>query len=84
MNEHLLWQTEPDGVLAAEIGELRLVVQPPVREFVRFMVLRRNSDGRRPALLCSGHEIDVRAAMDAAERKADTCSSPRVRTRTHR
>jgi hypothetical protein len=27
MNEHLLWRTEPGGVLAAEIGELRLVVR---------------------------------------------------------
>src|SRR4051812_41180062 len=40
-----LWRTEPDGVLAAELGTHRLIVQAPEHAggSVRFMVLRRDS-----------------------------------------
>jgi hypothetical protein len=73
MREHVLWRTESNGFLAAEIGELHLIVQPHAKEFVRFLVLRRTDNRGRPALLCSGHESDVGAAMKAAERKANAC-----------
>lgn len=71
MGYHDIWRTEPDGVLAAEANDLRLVVQAPeeVGGAVRFLVLRCDSEGQ--TILGSGTEDDVRAAMKAAARMAE-------------
>jgi len=75
MPEHQdVWRSEADGNVAAEVGAFRLVVRPPeeVRGPVRFLVLRRTEGGDRvPALVGSGTEADVRAAMTKAARMAD-------------
>jgi len=64
-----LWRTEPDGVLAAELGTHRLIVQAPEHAggSVRFMVLRRDSEGAL-ALTGSGMEADLHTAMKSAAR----------------
>lgn len=69
------WRPEPDGAVSAQAGTLRLVVHPRTPGgYARFLVLRRPGDaddgttGR--ALLASGSEEDVSAAMRAAERAA--------------
>jgi hypothetical protein len=69
-----IWRTECDGVLAAEVDTYRLVVQAPehIGGSVRFMVLRREHDDGALALIGSGTEADLRAAMKAAGRMADT------------
>lgn len=66
-----IWRTEPEGVLAAEIDGLRLVVQAPekVGGLVRFLVLRRDAGG--DTIIGSGTEGDVRAAMQAAIQMAE-------------
>ncbi len=68
-----VWRTEPDGVLAAEVGTYRLVVQAPEHAggSVRFMVLRRENDDDALALVGSGTKADLRSAMKAAARMAD-------------
>jgi hypothetical protein len=68
-----VWRTEPDGVLAAEVGNYRLAVQAPEQPggSVRFMVLRREGAEGALALIGSGHEADLRAAMKAAARMVD-------------
>lgn len=74
---HALWHTEPDGILAAESADLRLIVQASrdAGNSVRFLVLRRTKDGKHPyavayAIIGSGTAKDVRSAMEAAERMA--------------
>ena len=71
MGHQELWRTGPDGILAAEADGLRLVVQAPeeVGGAARFLVLRR--DGEGDAVLGSGTEGNVRAAMVAAARMAE-------------
>ena len=68
-----IWRTEPDGVVAAEVDNYRLVVQAPERigGSVRFLVLRRDGNERALALIGSGHEADMRRAMKAAARMVD-------------
>jgi hypothetical protein len=68
-----VWRTEPDGVLAAEVGRYRLVVQAPEHPggSVRFLVLRRDGAEGALALIGSGNETDLRTAMKAAARMAD-------------
>jgi hypothetical protein len=71
------WRTEPNGFLAAEVGGLRLVVRGPTKVdgFARFLLLGRVSrDGDRFALTASGTAESVREAMEAAERRAETCT----------
>lgn len=68
------WQAEPSGTRFAEKGRFRLVVLAPgVDRLVRFLVLRRPRDrGRYPyAVIASGTEDDLPAAIAAAERMAD-------------
>jgi hypothetical protein len=69
-----VWRTEPDGVLAAEVGTYRLIVQAPEHTggSVRFMVLRRENDDGALALIGSGMKADLRTAMKAAARMADS------------
>jgi hypothetical protein len=64
-----LWRTEAGTALVTEVGDLRLVVRN-VGGHPRFLVLRPLKDaGACPhALIASGTEADVRAAMAAAER----------------
>lgn len=71
-----VWRTERDGVLAANVGSYRLVVQPPERPdgSVRFLVLRREGAEGALVLIGSGHEADLRTAMRAAGRMADRLS----------
>jgi hypothetical protein len=71
-----LWRTEHPNNLAAEIGPFRLTVQLPekVGDFVRFLVLRRESAHKPETLVGSGSEEDVRSAMAAAERVAERCA----------
>ena len=73
---HELWRTEPQGILSADVGGLRLIVQAPERTggLVRFMVLRRDTLEGSEALVGSGSEETVRDAMTAAERMAGICS----------
>jgi len=66
MAQQILWRTEPGGVLAAEVGSLRLIVKR-TESAVRFLLVRHRGDDQHP-LLASGTEDDVRAAMEAAER----------------
>jgi hypothetical protein len=56
------------------VDTYRLVVQAPehIGGSVRFMVLRREHDDGALALIGSGTEADLRAAMKAAGRMADT------------
>ena len=81
------WRTEPDGAITAEAGALRLVVHPLTPGgYVHFLVLRRpGDDGAHAAMLASGSEADLSAAMRSAERAvarlADAGSS---RTPPHR
>ena len=66
-----LWQAEPEGALASDTGEFRLVVKS-VSGRVRYLVLRRGAGGDRgPALLASGTEDSAHAAMAAAEQTAE-------------
>jgi len=70
------WRTEPGGVIALETGALRAELKAsPASPYVRFLVLARPGDtgqaggrGPAPALLASGTEESVPAAMRAAER----------------
>lgn len=71
------WHPEPDGAIAADAGLLRLVVHPRTPGgYARFVVLRHAQPrpGVAPrdgcALLASGSETSVPAAMHAAERAA--------------
>lgn len=69
------WCPQSDGAVSAEAGALRLVVHPPAPGgYARFLVLRRaggaGGDAAGRALLASGSEEDVPAAMRAAERAA--------------
>jgi len=67
-----VWRCEADGSVAAYAGAFRLVVRPQgdARGPVRFLVLRRaGGDGTR-ALVGSGTERDLRAAMKTAARMA--------------
>jgi hypothetical protein len=65
-----VWRLEPDGVLAAEVGDFRLVVGKPetAGALVRFVVLRGATD--EPSIIGSGTEADVRSAMQTASRMA--------------
>lgn len=67
-----LWRTEAHGILSAEVGGFRLVVQAPqqVGGSVRYMVLCRATPEHAERLICSGAEENVRAAMTAAEETA--------------
>ena len=74
-----VWRSEPDGGLATEVGAYRLVVRSPedARGSARFMVLRRaEGDDGPPALVGSGTEPNVRAAMRKAERMAHRLVEP--------
>ena len=76
MWEKLVWHTEPNGALAAEIDGVRLVVQGPaeVGGYVRFTVLRRQyRQGSLLALIGSGTRESVGEAMSAAERMVGSC-----------
>jgi hypothetical protein len=66
-----IWRLEPDGVLAAEIGNVRLVIRKPAEAgaLVRFLVLRRGAE--EDSLIGSGTEADVRSAMQTASRMAE-------------
>ncbi len=69
-----VWRTGADGSVAAEVGAYRLVVHPPERAGgpVRFLVPRRGGrDDLPPAVVRSGTEADLRAAMRTAARMAD-------------
>ena len=66
----LVWHTEGNGVLAAEVHGFRMVVlkRSGRDKLARFMVLRRQfGRGSLFALVVSGMEADVRRAMQAAE-----------------
>ncbi len=67
-----LWKTEPSGVLSTETGGFRLIVQAPDQTggLVRFLVLRQAMKGGVDALVGSGNETGVQAAMTAAEQMA--------------
>lgn len=71
-----IWRTEPEGVLAAEIDGLRLVVQASkeTNDQVRFLVLRREGSGKPLSIIASGTEESVRAAMQAATRMGERLS----------
>ena len=71
------WHPEPDGAVAADAGLLRLVVHPRTPGgYARFLVLRHAQPGPGDApqggraLIASGSEASVPAAMQAAERAA--------------
>lgn len=69
------WRPEPDGAVSAQAGALRLIVHPHTPGgYARFLVVRRPGDAddgtTGPALLASGSEEGVFAAMRAAERAA--------------
>jgi CheY-like chemotaxis protein len=66
------WCPEQDGTVTAEIGTLRLVVRPHTPGgYARFLMLGRSeSTASGHALLASGSEENVAAAMRAAERMA--------------
>ena len=69
-----VWRTETGGGLSAEVGAYRLVARVPedARGSVRCMVPRlAEGDDGPPALVDSGTEPDVRAAMKKATRMAD-------------
>ena len=57
-----VWRAEPNGVLAAELGTYRLLVQAPESPggLVRFLVLRREPSNDSFALIGSGTETDLR------------------------
>lgn len=76
-----VWRTEPDGVLAAEAGTCRLVVEAPERPggSVRFQVLRREGAEGGLVLIGSGHEPDLRRAMKAAAQLADRLTGQPLR-----
>jgi hypothetical protein len=65
-----VWRLEPDGVLAAEVGDFRLVVRKPetAGALVRFLVLRGAADEH--SIIGTGTEVDVRSAMQTASRMA--------------
>ena len=69
MPREILWRTELDGVLSAESGSLRLVIER-ADNCVRFRVLRRPAETgmTRRYLVASGTADNVRAATEAAER----------------
>jgi CheY-like chemotaxis protein len=66
------WRPEPDGTVTTEIGTLRLVVHPHTPGgYARFLMLGRSeSTASGHALLASGSEENVAAAMRVAERMA--------------
>lgn len=71
-----LWRTELDGVLATEAGEFRLVVQQ-VNGAACFLVFQhpKRAWQSHPAVLASGTEESVHAAMSAAGRMARRLSA---------
>jgi hypothetical protein len=73
---HHVWRTERIGVISAESCDFRLIVQTPeaVGGPARFLVMRRGTAELSDALLGSGTEETVRAAMAAAERMAKRCT----------
>jgi hypothetical protein len=76
VREGTSWHAEPNGILAAEVGGLRLVVRTPteVGGYARFLLLGRISRGGGGfALTASGTAESVREAMEAAERRAMSC-----------
>lgn len=81
MYEGTCWRDEPNGLVAAEVAGLRLIVRNPAESdgFARFMVLRRVPcrGGDLFALVASGTAESVREAMGAAERKAASCETDR-------
>ncbi len=76
-----LWRMEPSGVLSTEIGGFRLVVQAPEQAsgLVHFLVLRQAMNGGMDALVGSGSETGVQAAMTAAEQMANRFREPGAR-----
>jgi len=76
-----LWRTEPGGVLSSDAGGFRLVVQAPEQAsgLVRFLVLRQAPNGGIDALVGSGSETGVQAAMTAAEQIANRYREPGTR-----
>jgi hypothetical protein len=72
-----IWRLEPDGGLAAETGEFRLVVKRPVSAGapVRFLVLRRAAEDH--SIIGSGTAADVRSAMQTASRMAERLTARR-------
>ena len=78
MREHRdAWRTGPDGTVATEVCGYRLVVRLSERAGrCAFLVLRREGDDGPHALIGSGTEPDVRAAMTKAARMADRLVEP--------
>ncbi|KAA2212003.1 hypothetical protein [Teichococcus oryzae] len=77
MHEATNWWTQPNGLLAAELDGLRLIVRGPTEadSFARFMLLDRVSrDSDLFALTASGTAESLGEAMEAAERKAMSCT----------
>lgn len=74
------WHREPGGAIAADAGALHLIVQSLTPGgYAHFLVLHR-PEGGRCALLASGSEEDVSAAMQAAEREAARVAAVTART----
>jgi hypothetical protein len=67
-----VWHTEPDGILATEVGGYRLIVQAAEHDggSVCFLVLRGGGAEDTLALVASGTEANVRTAMKAAAQMA--------------
>jgi hypothetical protein len=67
-----IWHTGPNGALATERGEFRLLVEASrkVGGTVRFLVVRKGEGSLPDALIRSGNSESVRGAMEAAERMA--------------
>ena len=66
-----VWRLEPDGGLAAEVGDFRLIVKRPGTDgaLVQFLVMHRNITDY--SIINSGTEADVRSAMHTAARLAE-------------
>ncbi len=66
-----VWRLEPDGGLAAEVGDFRLIVKRPGIDgaLVQFLVMHRNI--KEYGIINSGTEADVRSAMHTAARIAE-------------
>ncbi len=66
-----IWQAEIGNVVYAESGSLRLTVHlTPNRAEARYMVFRRSTREEPEALVCSGNEVSIWAAMQKAEQVA--------------
>ena len=63
-----VWRTGPDGILAASVGDYRLVVRAAEETggWARFLVLHRRGEDAAEVLIGSGCEADCRAAMRSA------------------